>query len=417
MEGYHGRILLLEDTYRKNMAKAGKKESIIKYKLAYTAVILLVYLLGRSLPLYGIAPAAYSRDVMDAEALMEQAISGDRYSLFALGISPYMIASILVQAAATCKRAVSRDRISPGKINRVMILLTLLFSGVQAAFRVQELPFREMAEPVFLVKLLAWMEMVAGGMVILWLAGRNKKYGIGGQTALIYINILDGLIQSIGGYTIRELLVPLGISAVALVVMIVMESGEKRIPVQRISIHNIYADKNYLAFKLNPVGVMPVMFATAFLMLPRLVLTGMSYLFPENGDIFWLQENLIMTKPLGIGAYIVTLYLLTIGFSMILISPGDMADQLLKSGDSLRDFHAGRDTRRYLVSSLIRISFFSATVLSLCLGAPMLLQLKGGIDRTLVMLPASVMMLTGIWYNLNQEYIVVKGYDVYRPFL
>jgi len=56
-------------------------------------------------------------------------------------------------------------------------------------------------------------------------------------------------------------------------------------------------------------------------------------------------------------------------------------------------------------------------LLSLCLGAPMLLQLKGGIDRTLVMLPASVMMLTGIWYNLNQEYIVVKGYDAYRPFL
>ena len=399
------------------MLKPGKKESIIKYKLVYTVIILLVYMLGRSLPLYGIDPAVYSRQAMDAEALMEQAIGGDRYSLFALGISPYMMASILVQVVVSCRKASSKDKISPGKVNRVMMGLMLVFAVFQAVFRVQELTFREMAEPVLLVKFLAGLEMIAGVMLILWLAGRNKKYGIGGQTALIYINILDGLVRSMDGYSVRKLLAPLAVSAVALVVMNVMESGEIRIPVQRISIHNIYADKNYLAFKLNPVGVMPVMFATAFLMLPRLLLAGLGYLFPENGTVLWWQENLVMTRPLGIGAYIMTLYLLTIGFAMIMIAPGEIAEQLLKGGDSLLDVHAGRDTKRYLVRVLVRISFLSATVMSICLGAPMLMQLQGGIDRTLVMLPASVMMLTGIWYNLSQEFTAVKGYDAYKSFL
>ena len=63
------------------------------------------------------------------------------------------------------------------------------------------------------------------------------------------------------GHSARELFIPLVLSAMLIIVTLVMEGGEKRIPMQRISIHNIYADKNYLAIKLNPVGIMPVMFA------------------------------------------------------------------------------------------------------------------------------------------------------------
>ena len=66
---------------------------------------------------------------------------------------------------------------------------------------------------------------------------------------------------------------------------------------------------------------------------------------------------------------------------MIIISPGEIAEQLLKSGDSIMNLHAGRDTRRYLTRQVLGIGFFSATVMSICLGIPMLLQLKGGIEQ------------------------------------
>ena len=227
---------------------------------------------------------------------------------------------------------------------------------------------------------------------------------------------MDGILTNLTRHELRELAAPLCVAVAALIIMNVMESGEKRIPVQRISIHNIYSDKNYLAIKLNPVGVMPVMFATAFLMLPRLLLTGLGYLFPESMGLIWWQENLEMDRPLGIAAYIFTLYLLTIVFALIFINPGEMAEQLLKSGDSLLDIHAGRETRKYLSREVRRLSFLSATVMSLCLCVPMLLQLRG-VERTLAMFPASVMMLTGIWYNLKEEFVAVKGYDAYRPFI
>ena len=283
------------------MSKSGKRESIIKYKLLYTAIILLVYMLGRSLPIYGIDMAAYTGKAMDAGELLEQTISGDRHSLFALGISPYMIASILVQMVTALRRAGSKEKISPLRTNRVMLALTFTFAVFQAATQVQELPFRPMWLPIELVKLVAAAELVAGVAMILWLSARNKKYGIGGQTALIYINIMDGILTNLTRHELRELAAPLCVAVAALIIMNVMESGEKRIPVQRISIHNIYSDKNYLAIKLNPVGVMPVMFATAFLMLPRFLLTGLGYLFPESAGILWWQENLEMDRPLGGG--------------------------------------------------------------------------------------------------------------------
>lgn len=196
-----------------------------------------------------------------------------------------------------------------------------------------------------------------------------------------------------------------------------MEGSEVRIPMQRISIYNIYADKNYLAIKLNPVGVMPVMFSSAFLTLLKLIISGLHWLFPENEDILRWQENLVLTNPAGIGVYIAILYLLTLGFAMIMINPRDISEQFLKSGDSIMNLHAGRDTRRYLTKKLCIISFFSATLMSICLGIPMLLQLAGGINGELVMFPASIMMLTGLWYNLCQEFKTVKSYEAYRPFI
>ena len=102
---------------------------------------------------------------------------------------------------------------------------------------------------------------------------------------------------------------------------------------------------------------------------------------------------------------------------MIIISPGEIAEQLLKSGDSIMNLHAGRETRKYLTEKLCIISFFSATVMSVCLGIPMILQLTGDINGELVMFPVSVMMLTGLWYNLYQEFKTVKSYEAYRPFI
>ena len=401
------------------MIQTEKKEKIIKYKFIYTVLILLVYLVGKRIPLYGIDIASYMDRSFLSEHILLQTVSGDinQCSLFALGISPYMISTIIVQIMAACRSLESKQRTSPRKLNRIALMLTLIVTIFQAFFHVQKLQFTPMDSVLFLTKAIAGLEMVAGVMVILWLSARNKKYGIGGQTTLIFVNILEGILTTVKGREVRELIIPVIISVIVMIIVIIMENAEVRIPVQRISIHNIYADKNYLAIKLNPIGVMPAMFSTAFFMVPQLIITGLALLFPENSYVSWWQDNVTLSKPLGIVVYILILYCLTVGFSRVFVNPKEITEQFLKSGDSILNLHAGRDTKRYLSGVITRISLLSATVMSVCLGVPIVLQLVTNIDSKLIMLPSLVMMLTGIWCNLYREVVAIRNLEAYRPFI
>ncbi len=395
------------------------QEKIFKYKLLYTILILGVYLLGKSLPLYMIDVSAYIQKGVDAESLLVQTISGDMYqcSIFALGISPFMMSSIIVQVLSAFRSSETKSKISQARMNRLMLKFTLVIAVVQALIRVQQLQFRVVGAELILAQCVATVEMIAGAMIIMWLCTRNKRYGIGGQTALIFVNILDGITATLLGNKIAGLAIPLCISIVVMIIMVFMENTELRIPVQRISIHNIYADKNYLAIKLNPIGVMPAMFSMAFFMVPQMIITILSWIFPESLQILWWQENMTLSKPLGIVVYIVILYVLTIGFSRVFINPREITEQFLKSGDSLQNIHAGNDTRKYLSRAVTRTSLLSATVMSLCLGLPMILQLTGNIENTFTTLPSSVMMLTGIWCNLYREVEAIKNLEAYKPFI
>ncbi len=395
------------------------KESVLRDKLLYTGIIIIVYTMGRCVPLCGIDLSEHTGRAMSAEQLLLQTIGGEAYrsSIFALGISPFMIASIMTQLVMACIGSASRARVSPKKVSRVMVTLALAVAVAQAYSRLGTLEF--VAEGAWLpvVKAVAALEMITGAMVILWLAGRIARYGLGGRMVLGLVNILEGILAAVAGYSRRELLLPFAFSLIVAVIIVFMENAEKRIPVQRISIHNIYADKNYLAIKLNPVGVMPVMFSTALFTLVKILIFLFGFLLPDAPQLTWLEEHMALSDPFGIAAYILMVYLLCIAFSMALISPGDMTEQFLKSGDSIVNLHAGRDTRRYLRGVVWRVSLFSATVMGACVAVPLLLQLGGRFDSALVMLPSSVMMITGLWCNLFREAASFWRYDSCRPLL
>lgn len=401
------------------MVQSGQKERIVKYKLIFTGLVLAAYLAGRLIPLYGVDTLAYADEVIGAEELLMQTIGGDayRYSVFALGISPYIIATLCVQIAMMCRNSDSRSKTSPRRANYVTLAGVLGLSLLQAWIRINELVFCYEGGLLLIAKTVAFFEMVAGALLIVWLADMNKRYGIGGQTILILTNISSGIISTLSGHSGKELVLPIAVAIVVSGVIIFMENTEKRIPVQRISIHNIYADQNYLAIKHNPAGVMPVMFSTAFFMLPQLLVTGLGLLFPESQGLIWWRNNLVLTKPLGIFVYIIMIYLLAIGFSMAFVNPKDITEQFLKSGDSIPNLHAGHDTKRYLTGQVLAISAVSATVMGACLGVPLILQFAGSLDGNLAMLPSSAMMFTGMFCGFCREFAAVRRFDAYGGFI
>lgn len=396
-----------------------KKRNVIFEKLLYTAIILIVYLIGKNLPLYMVDYEFYAQSSIDAETLILQTIRGDLYqcSLFALGVSPFIMSSMLVQVLSAFKNTKKRAKTSPKKTQKLTLILTVCIAIFQAVISVIDMRYRVSGNMLLFAQVISIVEMVTGAMIIMWLCSRNKKYGIGGQSALIYINIIDGIIVTILRHKPQQLIVPILISIGVMVIVIIMENAEIRIPVQRISIHNIYADKNYLAIKLNPIGVMPAMFSTAFFMIPKLLLELLTWMFPTNTVILLLQENMALDKPIGIVTYIIILFSLTIGFSRVFINPKEITEQYLKSGDSLLNIHAGKDTRKYISKVINRIGFLSAMVMSVCLGVPLLLQMTGDIQSSLATLPSSVMMMTGIWCNLHREVLAIKDLEAYEPFI
>lgn len=398
------------------MLQSEKQESVMKYKLAYMGLVLLVYILGRCIPLYGVVILSNRGINASAGEMWIQMIGGDAYrsSIFTLGVFPYMISGLIIQIFTACRNLISESKISPGKVRRASVAVTFVIAVLQAFSQVKQLTFKEHGNMLPAVRTIVIVEMITGVMIIMWLSDRNAKYGLGGRMLFALVNILDRIIATVSGHTIQSLAIPLALAVMMMIIALVMENAEKRIPMQRISIHNIYADKNYLAIKLNPVGVTPVMFSTMLFMLPQLLLFLLRMLFPENEGLLWWQENLSVSEPVGIVVYIVCEYLLTFGLTLMLISPKEMTEQFLKSGDSLVNIHAGRDTRRYLRGVVCRISFFSATVMGVCMGIPLFMQIEGNIDSSLVMFPSSVMILTSFWCGFFREYRTIHNYDTCR---
>ena len=251
------------------------KESILKYKLAYSGIILFVYVIGKNIPLYALDISAYREAYFNVEELLLQSIGGDAYrsSVFALGIFPSMITGFLVQIFMAVRGLFTKSVISPGKSRRMTVAVTLAIALFQAFTRVREIKFIASAQEMPIVQAIAAAEMVTGAVLIMWLSDRNSRYGVSGRMVFITVNILERIMGVLYKNKLQDLAVPLMISAVMMLIMMIMENTEKRISVQRISIHNIYADKNYMAIKLNPAGMMPMMFTAAVFMLPKLIIS------------------------------------------------------------------------------------------------------------------------------------------------
>ena len=371
------------------------------------------------LPLYGIDIDAYSNVNVDAQSILLQAISGDmkNCSIFIIGLWPYMLASMLAILIVAIMSLDHTRKLSPKKINIWTVTIMMIIAAVQAYHKTQTLMYRVSGDELIWNKIIVFIQLIAGMLIVVYMCDRATKYGIGGKVSVFMVNMVSGMMTMFTGKPLEKLALPVAIGVAEIAVMIVLETTEKRIAVQRVSINNIYADKNYIAYKLNPVGATPLMFASAAFLLPQFMCNGLHYLFPDNADIQWWMDNMRLTSPLGIVVYMVIICLLTIIFSMVMLSPGRTADDLLKSGDSIQDIYAGKPTKRYLIGTVLSFSVISSIIICICQGGPLFLQFGGYVDASLAMLPCSIMMTTGLWISLYREAEVYRNMDRYHTFI
>lgn len=399
--------------------KKKAKEHILLYKILYSLMVMFVYMIGRNIPLYGVDVEAY-RDVdINAQSIIIQAVSGDmkNCSIFILGLWPYMLASMLIVLVVAIATLDKTRRISPKKVNIWTVTLMLIIGILQAYERVQNYIYKVDGTALIQAKTIAFVELIAGMLIVVYLGDRATKYGICGKTSVFLVNIVDGMMTMLVGQPFRKLWLIIVIGIIEIAVMLVLENTEKRIAVQRVSIHNIHADKDYIAYKMNPVGVTPMMFASAAFILPQSVFGLLNKMFPESGTIEWIYHRMNLTSVLGVWVYIAIIVILTIAFSFIMLTPGKTAEDLLKSGDSILGVYAGRETKRYLQGCVLSFSLISSVVIGICVGVPLFLQFGGYINSKLAMFPCSIMMFTGIWISFGREAEVYRNMDRYEPFI
>ena len=400
--------------------KQKKSHELMKH-LLWTVLTLVLFWAGRNFMLYRVDLAAFKEQQQTVQGILVNMISGDRYrcSVFALGIMPYMTASILLQFGIAFLPQDFKKRFTKRKTDKITYWGTFLFACFWAYARVSELDFITKGSliPLIGLKLLAGIGMVAGAMIIVVMLNLNKERGVGQQTPIILFNIIEGLYTTLAENYQDISLLLIFICFGALVVTVIMENVELRLPVQRVSINNDYADKNYIAFKLNPIGIMPVMFSTSVFMLVKYLLYFIGGVIPDNQTILSINANMDFNRRLGVVVYLAIIVAFTIVFSFVMLTPGTMAENLQKNGDSIVNIYAGRATTRYLRFVLLALSVVSGVVLASCMSISLLLALKENMAQELAMLPSSLMIFVGMISTFMDEAGGYRKFDLYKFFI
>lgn len=382
-------------------------------------LVLAVYLVGRNLLLYRIDPSAYQLYKSDSQNIMVSMVSGDRnqYTVFALGVMPYITASLIIWIFTAVGGEELSSHFSPQRIERLTGWLLICLAVVYAADRAEELVFLPSELAPWMLKSIAALEMTIGAVVVYKIAEWNKEYGIGAQTPIILVNVGDNLYTTMRKFTWEELLIPLLLCLVMSVVILVMENVIIRVPIQRVSIHNSHADKSYMAFKLDIIGVMPVMFAVSVLMLPQMVIKVLLFFYEENLILQAAEYRMTLKDIVGVSVYLTIVFMLSIMFSFIMLSPAKVAKQLQKGGDSIVGVYAGEKTKKYLCNRVLWLSILNGIVLCVMIGTSLGMSLQGKISTDLALLPTTAMILVGMVCTLYREVKSYWKFDSYSFFI
>ncbi len=365
-------------------------------KILYTLGVLVVFRLGSYIPVMGVNVPMLSH-IMEQAGMMGGLLqhldifsggSLERCTIFALGISPYITSSIMMQMLsmtvpsfeALAKEGEYGRKIINQYTRYLTLGLSIMYSFAYALF----LENQGLAlTPGWGFRIPFILTVTVGALFVMWLGEQISLFGLGnGSSMLIFAGIVarfpEYFIRTIsavwetenlpGWQAILILLILIAITAC----IIYVERGERKIPVQyarRVVGQRVYGGQStYIPFKINTSGVMPVIFAGAMLNIPLVISTMLSYKF----DFF----KKVATEWLARGGILfnVTEFLLIIGFSFfytaLIFNPEELAENIKKSGGFIPGVRPGNQTAKFFNYILTRVGLVGAIYLALLALAP-----------------------------------------------
>ncbi|MGE4534217.1 MULTISPECIES: preprotein translocase subunit SecY [Halomonas] len=368
-----------------NMPAMGSGLSELWARLRFVLLAIVVYRIGAHIPVPGINPdqlAALFREQQGTILGMFNMFSGgalERMSIMALGIMPYISASIIMQLLTAVsphlEQLKKEGEAGRRKISQYTRYGTVVLALVQATGMSVGLASQGIAYTAdFSFYFTAIVTFVTGAVFLMWLGEQITEKGIGnGISLLIFAGIVAGLPGAVGqafelarnegAWNVLPLLAlsVLGVATVALVVFI--ERGQRRITVNypRRQVGNkMYAGQSsYLPLKVNMAGVIPAIFASSILLFPA----SLGQWVGAGDGLEWLQrasQALGPGQPLYILLFAAAVVFFCFFYTALVFNPKDVADNLKKSGAFLPGIRPGEQTARYVDKVMTRLTLFGA---------------------------------------------------------
>ncbi|MBM4352227.1 MAG: preprotein translocase subunit SecY [Deltaproteobacteria bacterium] len=410
-------------------------------RLLYTLFMLAVYRVGVFVSVPGVDRTImdqYMRTGSTGLAGLFDLFSGgamSQLSVFALGIMPYISASIILQLMAvvipSLERLQKEGEQGRRKINqytRYGTVLLSLFQGFAIASWLESLS-GSVAKGMVLshgigFKLLTVLALTTGTAFLMWLGERITERGIGnGISIIIFAGIVaslpDALIQTLklstfeGGKLEPITLVLIGVLVLAVIGAIVFfERGQRRIPVQyakRVVGRKVYGGQTtMLPLKVNSAGVIPPIFASSVLMFP----STLGNLFPGATWVNWMNAKLVPGQLVYNVAYVALIVFFCYFYTAVTFNPVDVADNLKKQGGFIPGIRPGKRTADYIERVLSRITFGGAMYMSAICVLPTYLQASFGVPFYFG--GTSLLIVVGVALDTAQQieyHLISRNYE------
>jgi preprotein translocase subunit SecY len=364
----------------------------LRNRVGFTLALLAVYRIGAYIPTPGIATdrfqAFFQRNAAGGFLGYFDLFSGGmlrRMTIFALGITPYITASIILQllqvVIPTLDKLQKEGELGRRKITQWTRYLTVALAIVQSigiAFALQNSDGNFVLNPGFVFIFMTTLTFTAGSAFIMWLGEQITDRGIGnGMSLIIFVGIIVGLPNAITSiyqntfvthqWPVPQMVIILALMVAVVAFIVLVERGERRIPVQYakrvIGRRMMGGQSTHLPLKVNAGGVIPIIFASSLLALPQ---TAVQFPIVKNNR--WLNS---MLSGLG-GAeptYYLVFILLIVFFCFfyvsIIFNPSEAADNMRKYGGFIPGIRPGKNTADYMDKILSKITVVGGLYLAL----------------------------------------------------
>lgn len=381
--------------------KSSLKAGDLRKRILFTLMMFLVFRIGAHIPTPGINTQAIEALIQGGGNILGffDVISGGafkRFSIFAMSITPYINASIIMQLLTVVipklERLSKEGEEGRKKITQYIRYATVALGFIQAlgmAFTLRAAG--ALTNPGIGSYMMIAITLTAGTAFLMWLGEQITEKGIGNGISLL---IFAGIVASVPGALYRiyqgliagtinvfSVILLLVIAALVITAIVAVNEGQRRIPVQyakRVVGRRVYGGQStHIPLKVNQAGVIPVIFASSILLFP----TTIAQFFQGNAISQWIQDVFRWGGPTHTAFYAVLIIFFTYFYTSITFNPMDVADNMKKHGGFIPGLRPGRPTAEYLDKILTRVTLSGAVFLALIAILPTFVLLATNIQN------------------------------------